>query len=94
MLTDHIFLCALTKTRRMSQHSHYSHKDGCYSSIIAMTLLTFYTKSALQLVDTILILANIVEQITRTLITYLSTHTPRTVQTVRNTSDLQIDSID
>lgn len=29
-----IFLRALTKTRRMSQHSHYSHKDGCCSGNI------------------------------------------------------------
>lgn len=35
MLTDHIFPRALTKTRRMSRHSHYSHKDGCCSSNIA-----------------------------------------------------------
>ena len=35
MLTVHIFLCALTKTRRMSRRSHYSHKDGCCSSNIA-----------------------------------------------------------
>lgn len=50
-----------------------------------MTLLTFYTKSGLQLVGTVLIFANIAELITRALITYLYTCTLRIVQSVRNT---------
>lgn len=42
-------------------------------------------KQGPQLVDTVLILANIIEEITRALKTYLHTYTPGTVQSVRST---------
>ena len=42
-----------------------------HTSCSSMTLLTFYTEPGLQLVDMMLILANIVEQTTRPRITYL-----------------------
>lgn len=55
---------------------------GCSS----MTLLTFRTKPGLQLVDTMLILVDIVEQITRAFKTYLyTTYSKDNVKSVRNT---------
>lgn len=82
MLTGHIFtvLTVLSQTWMLQQQ----HGTGCSS----MTLLTFYTSTSLQQVNTMVIFVNIVVQITQVLITCLYTCTPRTGQSVINSLDL------